>query len=411
MPKFKDKNSNLDLISSKLNLYKESIVDNKYGYDIFAYTDLTSLLKSMIDFNPEITGYEQYRIIRKSLNIVSKKGEITGKKLWSEICKQCRLYFNEEENTYKLLTNISLSQACQIPTIRYNGSTIVFNPKLNKKLTRRNKISILSSSFSLNSKFPNKYTNLSVTINARSFEEAYHKSIDNLDFIRGILNYKINTINGLINTDLKSPINRLILGPIHSCFYNDISKLDESYINDNVALFHGSIRPCNILQISPEILDYLDIFRKILSKSKYEVDLRNIVISYARALDIFDYDVAFIRLWSLLEHLTHTLKEKYDETIKRVSNLFEDKEYHRQILSTIRNTRNINVHFHNSSSDSMMLIDKLKHYVEELIYFHVFNEMKFASIKEAGEFMEILSKPVDKQLKLYQLAKEFLSKD
>ena len=86
--------------------------------------------------------------------------------------------------------------------------------------------------------------------------------------------------------------------------------------------------------------DFEQKLRKLLSKIKYEKEITNAIIEYGRALDNRNWRTAFLRLWIVLEELTHTCSDGYKVTIRRASFVFKEREYHRQILNHLRDLRN-----------------------------------------------------------------------
>ncbi|SQH75602.1 protein of unknown function [Shewanella benthica] len=64
--------------------------------------------------------------------------------------------------------------------------------------------------------------------------------------------------------------------------------------------------------------------------------------SYVNALDHSEQEFRFMKLWSVVEKLV-----KSDETkmiIKRVSFFYENRPVTKEVLSSLRQVRNINVH-------------------------------------------------------------------
>ena len=128
--------------------------------------------------------------------------------------------------------------------------------------------------------------------------------------------------------------------------------------------------------------------------------------------DYSDYDIAFLKLWSVLEFLTNTLKAKYDNTIKRTAFCFKEYDFHCQVLNHLRDYRNKSVHTGSSDNSGVKIyIYQLKRYVEELLIFHLSTKMKFSNIESASEFLD-LSQDAEflrEKCQLYQKAIKFLS--
>ncbi len=130
---------------------------------------------------------------------------------------------------------------------------------------------------------------------------------------------------------------------------------------------------------------------------------------YVKALDQRDFNSTFLSLWSLLERLTNTLLDNYKVTVRRAVFLFKDREFHRQILNHLRSYRNRAVHAGEKTDEIEAPVFQLKFYVEQLIFFHIYNTLGFLSMREAAEFLDL---PPDAsvlkgKIKLFQKAVRF----
>jgi hypothetical protein len=134
---------------------------------------------------------------------------------------------------------------------------------------------------------------------------------------------------------------------------------------------------------------YMDDVRRNLKKSHYKDDLVKAILGYVRALDEWNWNDAFIRLWGVLEFLTHSVGENHKVTTKKASYLDLDREYSKQILLQLRYYRNNNVHSGLESNDIETFMYQLKRFVEGLIKFHIFNPFRFQSLTDAAEFMNL----------------------
>jgi len=157
-------------------------------------------------------------------------------------------------------------------------------------------------------------------------------------------------------------------------------------------------------------LDFAKNVRKKLKSSSYGKEIEAAIIRYVRALDSQDYNVAFVKLWSLLEFLTSTLRDGYDRTIKRTVFQFADRDYNKQVLEHLRQYRNNSVHLGTGENDIDTHIYQLKGYVEQLLKFHIGNHFKFDNLSEAAKFMDLTPdiEALNKQISLYKSGIKFL---
>jgi hypothetical protein len=148
----------------------------------------------------------------------------------------------------------------------------------------------------------------------------------------------------------------------------------------------------------------------LLKKCKYSSEIEEAIVNYTGALDLTNYENAFLRLWSILEHLTNTGYDSYKVTIRRASFLFEEEEYTRQVLKHLKDYRNRSVHLGTRDRNIETFLFQLKEYIEALLSFHLANKFRFNSIAEAGEFMDLPTdrKTLDSKIKMMIYAKDYL---
>lgn len=85
-----------------------------------------------------------------------------------------------------------------------------------KTLNTRAKI-ILNAQSTIAGDMPSFYAPISVTVSARSSNEAGTKALDDLDLLRGIWNLFNNRRHTIrISSGVRSPVNAMILGPVHT---------------------------------------------------------------------------------------------------------------------------------------------------------------------------------------------------
>jgi hypothetical protein len=135
---------------------------------------------------------------------------------------------------------------------------------------------------------------------------------------------------------------------------------------------------------------YADYTKKCLRRSGYGDHLVTCLLRYVRALDTPDWEDSYLRLWGVLEQLTNTgLQDNYKVTIRRASFIWKDRKYAQQILTHLRDCRNMAVHVGTENQDIETYMYQLKRHVEALTEFHLRNRFRFKTIAEAAEFMDL----------------------
>ncbi len=366
------------------------------------------LLNSMITLNEEVPEIEKRRMIRQAAFNAGAKGKITSESILNEVAKLERTYLSTTPKKFKLITEISISRSCQLPRVYYEGSCIVINARLDAATKKSRNELLFDAKRSMTSDLRKDYAKVSVSVTARSVYEAADKALDRLDFVRGLWNLWRNRGHSLsISSGRTSPVNRIILGPIHTLHNIDGTLAVDSWWYE--PQYQGPVRVYDQKAKISGMYKYMANFRSLLKKSNYAPDIINAVLRYGRALDKTDLDYSFLRLWAVLELLTGTLAENYKVTVRRASSIFADREYTHQVLLHLREYRNKSVHSDFESSDIESLVYQLKRCVEVLIAFHL--RYRFSSMPDAAKFMDIPHDKdwIDKQIYKLRYAKKLIS--
>ena len=163
---------------------------------------------------------------------------------------------------------------------------------------------------------------------------------------------------------------------------------------------------------SKKVGDALRFSALVLSRLRrlpYAAHFRDCVRYYGRALGEADWATSYILLWQALEAATGTSKMKYDATIRRASFMFDDVEYHKQVLDILKTCRNEIVHAQNDPTSLESRLYLLKRYVESALRFHLAHAGDFHSLEEAGHFLDLPSNTavLNRRLRLLEKAATF----
>jgi hypothetical protein len=121
----------------------------------------------------------------------------------------------------------------------------------------------------------------------------------------------------------------------------------------------------------------------------YRHDLEEILVRFAGALDQSNLDIACIQLWGLLEKITDTVGSNYDETIRRASWVFEDREIAKAQLESVRLRRNLFVHSARSSDDREQVAQMIKGLVEPHLVRLIRNDFRVRTIREYANCLKL----------------------
>jgi hypothetical protein len=369
--------------------------------------DVTSVISTAIILNDKIPSRIKKHIVYKAVLNLFNTNKLKEKKLLQEISSKEKSYISKHLKKYTITSSISIKYFSKKWTFRKDGILFGIDTKYPKRINK-NGFKHISQYVLENVKNTRDYAKIWVTLKARSLEEAYDVALETIDFFRGIWNLYINSPRyNRISIGPKDSVNSIIPGPLHR-IYGDDGIACPQYGYEEI--FNRSHKSICINSKIHEILSFQKKVRNILKKHKYKNDLENLIIRYCRALDLIDLESSFLKLWSILEALTNTLNLQYDHTIRRVSFIFEDREFHKHVLHHLRKQRNYCIHKSIPLEDEELNIYQLKRYVEHLLWFHMSCKFKFQSLEEAGDFLALSSdkKTLNDKLKKIKYARKFL---
>ena len=401
-----------ELIAQKIEETKKVDKNGKISFAGFEFLEYETLLFSMLRFPIEIPDREAQNIVKSAIRVSAKNGKITPKSMLAQASKLANSYLALPFTRYTLYTSISINSRWQSPIskVHFGNNIICFDKEPSKKFIKASSQILQQTEKSTIGGMPKDYTYVRVFVSAREIYEAADQAIDTIDFVRAVWNWQINMKTGLRYSTGSNPkrINKLILGPIHTLHYpnGQIASSATWWYEPN---YVGPIETYRDKDEWKQLSEFLKKVKFRLSKHKYADIIENSLIRYTRALDERNLQSSFLRLWSVLELLTNTEKESYDVTIKRTAFLFEDTNYHRQVLLQLRDYRNATVHLDKEDKEIETHLYQLKGYVEAQLGFHLFNNFGFKTIQDAAIFLNssTLKKDINHQIKMLSNVKHY----
>ena len=393
------------------SLRKENEAEGIEGIEgIEKYESYTTVMHSSIEFLENIPEFEKRKIIFYSIKAAAKEGKITPSTLIRNISKKEEEFIHLPFKKYVLATSLSFRYFDLIKRRIFKEGRLTFSSKLPNNFDLKPIIERVNRQFA--NRLPRNYTKVRISVDARSEMEAVDKAFGVIDLLRGIWNLYLNRVCRIriAAGNQPPPVNKILFGPVHT-----LHRKDGSLVNKEQYWFSSEyvkpIEPKNIKMDWNNINNTEKIVRRRLKNHLYRNKIEMLLRRYSRSLDTWDLYTSFIHLWSLLEQLTSTEKEPYKKTIKRTLFLFENKDYHRQILKHLKNYRNELVHAGYQTEKIETLVYQLKIYVENLFFFHISNRMGFSSVEEASEFLNLSTdiKTIRKKILLFRKGEKFLN--
>lgn len=379
----------------KFTSWLESSKIQSGGFEGFAFDDCAAVLNNLLECKGIAEG-EKRRIVTKAILNVGAKGNITRDSLLTEIRALEIVFWKEPVRRFILCTSLSIDRFSELKSRKLDRTLIRFMPSLPKCFQKGADKMYNISRHSLTADPPQNYIRVLISVDARSPLDAAEHAFEAVDLLRGIWNFGLNRKHLNRNSyGNRQPVNEIVLGPLHSLHLPDGKLATEMWWYDPE--YQKPVAPYNLRGIKEkQLLDKIEKSgRTLLKKQKYRTVVELAIKEYCRALDHRNWSNAFLKLWSVLEMLTHTEKANYSNTIQRASFVWTDAEYHKEVLNHLRHLRNSFVHENKSTDDVETYMYQLKRYVEALISFHLGMGLSFSTISEAAEFMDL---PVERQV-------------
>lgn len=304
-----------------------------------------------------------------------------------------------------MITNLSIEHFKGMRPIRLPDGLISFSGDIAPKFFRARK-----EVNQIEKEFPQPLPSSSwvqIRVEARSPDEAADLALDNLDLVRAIWNFYLLHGGLRMSSGRASPLNDIAAGPVHTIHLPD----------GQLALEGFWFEPSYIQPRPPKRLE--ENWSKIkkfeantlraIGKIPYRVVIEDALRRYGRALDMADLDAATLKLWSILELLTDTIRKPYEKTIRRTSFIYKDRAYNAQVLRHIRDYRNRTVHAEFSRRDKETILCQAKNYVGDLLLFHFRTGKQFKDLEEVGRFLDLTpdNRILERGQELLKLALKF----
>ena len=380
------------VLAKRLEQSRTEAEDGNVSFSSFDFHDIHAVLGSSLVLDNGIPRYEQQGIIQSAMFAAGKAGTITKASLLREVSTAECAYMRQPVRPFVVATSLSFKWFSKLRRTSVDGNAVTFSSTLPARF-RFESIRDRIQKYCPNAEYRH-FVATRVHVESRTPFAAVYKALDSLDLLRGHLNLAINrATSSRMTFGERPPVNQVRLGPIHTVHETSGRLATEAF-------WHEPVHQCSshLAKLDRKWESLRDIIKGIrtrLRRIPYADELRPAFLRYARALDPLDYEVAFTKLWGVLEYLTHTVGGRYSETISRSVFLFQNREFNRIVLEHLRDARNRVVHHDEKSEQEEVLLFQLKRYVEAVFFFHLNVGQMFMSLADAAAFLEL---PADKAI-------------
>lgn len=372
-------------------------------FDGIPFDEYFLIILSSISFNPQISDSKQSSLLREAIFKISQEKKVTKRNLIQSLTELENDFLSKPISKFKFITGISLEYIEEITRRKINDVTFTFSGKTDEILSTEIGTNI---DFYIDQEYPEDYTTVNLFVKAKSIYEAHEKASYSLNILRGIWNFMVNRTKWPLLPETKNkPINSFKKAPITVGKELNNDSYDHWWYEES---YPGNFKPAKINKSISKFIDVERDIRDKINKSNFHDDLQNFFVRYATSLDEKVPKKSLIKLWSLLEALTHTTQNSYSNTIRRAAFVFENYKYHELILDQLRLFRNGVVHEDINSEYAKYHVYQLKRHVEKLLLFLLNKGQEFQNMNEVAQFLNLPrnSKDLKHQIKLRELAIE-----
>ncbi|RXK08032.1 HEPN domain-containing protein [Halarcobacter bivalviorum] len=405
----KNRNLNPELIFKQINTITTPKADGSISYSSFEGFQLNTIIYTMIDFKlkKEISTQIKEKLISDAIKKLRIENKLNADNFLTELNKQFVEYNKKKEEEFSLLTSISLNEPYPFKRIRLNDCNIQllnsFPKKYNERYTK-----LKDYSKEKNEEYSCK---IIIKTKSKSYFDASNHCLDTLDLIRALLCLDLNPKWELtFSTKLdRKALNTIQLGRFHTIHsFNGKLATKMFWYEPN----YSYIKPYGIKDVKIIKDNFYWYINKIFN-IRYSKKLINALLQYVRAFDEKDHNTNILKGWGAIETLVSTNGNNYDEIPRRVSFLYEDREYHRQVLEHLREYRNAYVHEGNYLHDVTAHCYQLQSYFRNLFLFHLRNSDFFNSLDEVNSFLDLThdEKELRKKIDIYKRVLKFTQKE
>ena len=346
------------------------------------------ILVSAVEFCADIPESQKTAIVTTGIKEAVKAGNLTPDRVKKAMSRAEQDFLRKKTEDFVLATSMSFRKLPPFRKVTIGGQTI----HLSKTLPRRfDRVSVEKRiPHFLPAPLPSDYIALRVTTSGRTREEAAERALASLALLVGIWNFLLtygSFSRSLMCSNGTGPIADLRLGPLHTLHYPDGRIATETVWYEPTYAKPAPVK------------DYSDKFEKLrknerwvlrqMSKAPEVERFRYAFMRYASAVDEPRLETAFLRFWSILEHLTDTGKNSYDTTVRRSAFIFSDYLFARQELQHLRDVRNGLVHLGESTNDPQAYVYQIKQYVDGLLLFLLSDANVGRSRSEINELLDL----------------------
>ena len=370
------------LVLEKINAVRTINPEGGASYSGFDLQGHLPVLQSMLEFPTAAQEVDTSTLVWQVLGKIPET--LTSKNVLEGLNRELSERLATKEERYLLVTSVSVDTTGLPCTFRHTGVEVRLPAggrgvyiAAHKRDLGKHRVPIDPT--------PINYQWVIADVKAKSADAAFAKAMRVVDLQRALWclmgNKGMSISFGIPSLE---PINVCRLGGVHTIHRpggraaRDGIWFEPGFVSTK--LFHFE-KPSTVAKNSRWAL-------RRIQACKYGDRIANALIRFVRALDQADPDSAFVRLWGALEALVTPDIADYEALVRRTAFVFQDGDYHRQILEHLREYRNNHLHGGLESSHARTHCFQLQMYFVQMAWFFIRNTKSFPSLCEVNEFLD-----------------------
>ncbi len=341
------------------------------------------VLHSMLKFPDAARDLDQANLIWRALAYTPE--DLTKDKFFlKELNNQISIALAKRENVFHVLTSISISNNAHLGCMNVLGVNLECCGATYPRRFVNARSERIFRGHAPTSESPPEYTKVIATVKAKSPSLAISAALRSIDLHRALwcllYNYEMEIVG-----HSWMPINMVRLGSVHT-----VHSQSGALASDNI-WFEPYHSPASVYvpQDGSKIKRRIQGILTRIRNCRYGSHITDALLLFVRALDEWNQNTAFIRLWSALERLASPEHGDYDAVVRRCSFLWDDPAFAIQTLEHLREYRNGYMHTGTEMPDAKTYCFQLQQHFRSLVFFHIGNSKRFNSLNDANDFLDL----------------------
>lgn len=353
----------------------------------YAFDQPITILETGIDLHPEIPDIDRRELVWGAVAKAAVQPSFDEQTLLASVQRAEREYLQRPIQPFVLASSLWIRPFVDLRSARVGDTTVRFGSTLPPRFDRRPVERHIA--WNTVEQPTTAIASARIAVEARSHSAAFDIALTRLDLLRALWNLRLNRrwLWRMSGGEVR-PVNPVLLGPVHTLHLPSgrLATKDYRYESDR-------LRTHWIADLESEwerLRKWTRVVSRRLARIGYRSAIEHLLVRYTRAFDVVEHDVAFSRLWAVLEQCARSGSD-HGMLIDRVSYLYSEphRSFARLLLEHLRHVRNGVVHYDRSQGGLEVYLWQLKSFVEDMLAYHLGEGPHFECLADAANQLEL----------------------